>query len=170
MKNCFLLLLLLAFSPIFSQIRMELTPQGFPSQVIAKPSVPSDKLIESVRNWVATYNEKNEYGYDITEVSESGMTIDAYKRNAFFYRNKGEAYQHRIRYTMVLEFTPDNIKIKFAVKEIYDQKKLLELAVADFFRPDGKLKADYLDAKPSLEKTVNGIVNNFAEYMSRVTD
>lgn len=167
MKKILLVLLLLGAVPAFAQTVLELTPQGFPSFTIKRPDLPDDKLIEAVRNWVATYNEKNQYGYDITEVSAAGMTIDAYKRNAFFYNNRGEIYQHRIRYTIKLGFSADNIKVLFSVSEIYAHKKLLELQVADFFLPDGRLKDDYRDAKPSLEKTVNSIVNHFAEFMSR---
>jgi len=170
MKKYIALLLIFCASPAFAQINLELTPQGFPSFTIARPKVPDDKLIESVRNWVATYNEKNQYGYDVTEVSEAGMTIDAYKRNAFYYNNRGEIYQHRIRYTMRLEFSSDNIKTSFAVKEIYAHKNLLELEVVDFFLPDGRLKDDYRDAKPSLEKTANLILNNFVDFMSRVRE
>ena len=166
MKKYIALLLIFCASPAFAQINLELTPQGFPSFTIARPKVPDDKLIESVRNWVAAYNEKNQYGYDITDVSPAGMTIDAYKSNAFYYNNRGEIYQHRIRYTMRLEFG-ETVKIQFSVKEIYAQKNLLTLRTADFFLPDGRLKDDYRDAKPSLEKTANNILNNFAEFMSR---
>lgn len=170
MKKYYLFLLLLAGSSVFAQFNLELTPQGFPSATIKRPRVPDDKLVEGVRNWVATYNEKNEYGYDISEVSNLGMTIEAYKRNAFYYRNRGEVYQHRIRYRLTLEFSDETIKFQFSVREIYDQKNLLQLQVSDFFLSDGRLKDDYRDAKPSLEKTANSIVNNFADYMARVTD
>lgn len=169
MKKHLITLLLLCAIPAFSQINLELQPQGFPSVTIKRPPVPEDKLIEAVRNWVATYNEKNQYGYDITEVSNAGMTIDAYKRNAFYYRNRGELYQHRIRYTMRLEFG-ETIKIQFSVKEVYAQKNLTTLQVSDFFLPDGRLKDDYLDAKPSLEKTTNSILNNFVDFMARVSE
>jgi len=166
MKNHFIALLLLCATSVFAQINLELQPQGFPSVTINRPAVPEDKLIETIRNWVATYNEKNQYGYDISEVSSTGMTIDAHKQNAFYYRNRGELYQHRIRYTMRLDFG-ETIKVQFSVKEIYAQKRLTTLDVADFFLPDGRLKDDYRDAKPSLEKTANSILNNFSEFMSR---
>ncbi|RZJ71813.1 hypothetical protein [Flavobacterium sp.] len=168
MKNCYLFFLLFLFGTVSAQIKLELTPQGFASQNIPRPQVLDEKLMESVRNWVATYNEKNEYGYDISDVSSNGMTIDAYKRNAFYYTNKGEVFQHRIRYRMRLDFTNQTIKVQFSVTEIYAQKNLLTLKISDFFLPDGRLKEDYRDAKPSLEKTTNAILNNFAEFMARV--
>ncbi len=167
MKNCYLAILLLLFASASAQIKLELTPQGFPSTTIPRPQVIDDRLIEAVKNWVATYNEKNEYGYDVSDVSSSGMTIEAYKRNAFYYTNKGEVFQHRIRYRMRLEFANQTIKTQFSVIEIYAQKNLLKLKTSEFFLPDGRLKDDYRDAKPSLEKTANAILNNFADFMAR---
>ncbi|RYZ83005.1 MAG: hypothetical protein EOP06_20725 [Proteobacteria bacterium] len=167
MKNFLLLLLLIVGPASISQVTMELTPQGFASFTIPKPDVPAQRLEDRIRGWVSSYNEKNEFGYDIYDVSEGGLSIDAHKRNAFFYRNKGEVFQHRIKYTMRIEYLETNIKVQFSVAEVYAKKNRIELTVADLFAPDGRLKDDYLDAKPSLEKTASKIVNSFADYMAK---
>jgi hypothetical protein len=71
---------------------------------------------------------------------------------------------------MRVEFNPETIKVQFSVKEVYADKTLTTLSVDKFFLPDGRLKDDYRDAKPSLEKTANAIMNNFADFMARTTD
>lgn len=163
-----LLVLFLSFSifPVFSQIKMELTPQGFAPVDIARPDVPLQKLEDRIRAWVSTYNEKNEFGYDIYAVTDNGLKIDAHKMNAFYYRNRGEAYQHRIKYTLRVDYLEKTLRVRFSIAEVYAGKNLLELSVADLFNPDGKLKGDYLDAKPSLEKTAGNIVGSFAVFLS----
>lgn len=167
MKKLLFLLLFATAGPLFCQIKMELTPDGFASVDIQKPNVPQQKLEDRIRAWVSAYNEKNEFGYDIYEVSESGMKIDAYKMNAFYYRNRGEVYQHRIKYTLKIDYLDTSLRVKFSVAEVYAGKNLLQLSIPDFFNPDnGKLKDDYLDAKPSLEKTASKIVESFASYMA----
>lgn len=165
------LLLLLALIPmmISAQNKMELTPQGFQSFDIPRPDVPLDKLENRIRAWVMAYNEKNEFGYDIYEVSEAGLKIDAYKMNAFYYRNRGETFQHRIKYSLKIDYLDRNLRVKFSVLEVYMGKNRVDLDPLKFFDTDGKLKSDYLDAKPSLEKTAQKITDSFSAYMAQTS-
>jgi hypothetical protein len=166
MKKLLFICCLLSAQFGFSQPTAELTPQGFASVEIPKPNKPEDKIVETVRNWVADYNKNNDYGYDIYDVTDTSLKIDSQKENAFFYSNHGENYFHRIKYTLKVDILESNFKVTFSVKEVYTKKTLTEITVADFFTPDGKLKEDYLDAKPSLEKTANGILKSFYDYMA----
>lgn len=150
-----------------AQIKIELTPTGFPVINIAKPQKPIEKLMANAKAWPILFNRNNEYGHDIYDVTENSLSIDAYRENAFYYRNRGEEYQHRIRYTIKVEFGDDIYSLTFLVKEIYYGNSLTKLSVADFFAPDGRLKEDYEEVKPSLEYSANSIVNSFAQYLTR---
>lgn len=165
MKNIYFLLMLLWF-PATAQAPLTLTPQGFEPVEIQRPDRPLDRIQEHIRAWLADYNKYNEWGYDVYGASAESVHIDAYKDNAFYYQNKGETFQHRIKYTIVLEIREHTISYRFSVKEIYADKKLLNLTVAKLFNSEGQLKSDYREAKPSLEKTANDILSSFASYMA----
>ncbi|HEX8562666.1 MAG TPA: hypothetical protein VF676_06780 [Flavobacterium sp.] len=165
MKKIFLLMILLAAGSVSAQIKTQMTPGGFPSVKVDRPNKPLEDLIERTKAWAAYFNRNSELGYDVYDVSETGLSIDAGKINAFFYRNRGEVYQHRIRYTLRIDFSDDFYTMTFYVKEIYDGNSLTKLTIADFFAPDGRLKEDYEEVKPSLEHTVNQIMNSYAQYI-----
>ncbi len=165
MKNLWIVLLIFSAWKGNCQQPLELAPGGFESVTFEKPEITSDKFIESVRSWAASFYENNSYGFDIYDVSDATISIDGSKENAFFYRNRGEEFFHRIKYTIKVELLSNSYRVKFYVREIYTRKNLLELTPADFFNSEGKLKEDYLDAKPSLEKSVNSIVNSLADYI-----
>lgn len=145
-----------------------MTEGGFASVKVSKPNKSLEKLLEKSRSWAVFYNRNNDYGFDVYDVSENALSIDGTKENAFYYRNRGEAYQHRIRYKLRIEFDAEFYTLTFSVKEIYFGNTLTKLTVADFFAPDGRLKEDYEEVKPSLEHTAKQLLNSYAEYI--ITD
>lgn len=147
----------------FAQPTLEMKPNGFASVTINSPNKPLEKLIESATAWAPYYNKK---GYDIYDVSDHSITIDAWKENAYFYRNLGERYDYNITYSLKVVFNADQTyTLTFKVKDVYAKKNLVKTTVADFFTPEGKLKEDFLDVKPSLENTANKIVKSFGEFI-----
>ena len=167
MKTASLLLLLCLYLPAFAQERATLTPGGFQTITFDRPARTQEKLIENAKAWAGYYNRRNEYPYDVYDVTANSLSIDAYNENAFFYRNRGEVHRHRIRYTLHVDIQEKTYTVSFAVKEIYSNNTLTELTVADFFAPDGRLKEDYEEVRPSLEKTANEAIYSFANYMAR---
>src|SRR5690606_24140281 len=117
MKKLLLLLLLCLVVDGFAQDAVELTPGGFETVIFEKPDRPIDKLMERAKGWAPYYNRNTDYSFDVYDVTENSLSIDAYKPNAFFYRNRGEIYYHRIRYTMKIEFDADIYKVSFFIKE-----------------------------------------------------
>ena len=163
MKALLLFLLLVAIPG--SAQELELTPGGFAPVTIAKPSKTNEKFIEKARSWAISVNSDNQYPYDVYDVTENSFKIDAHRENAFFYRNRGEAYFHRIKYTMAVVLSENAYTVNFTIKEIHTSNRLTEMTVADLYTAEGKLKDDYLDAEPSLEKTVNSIIRSFASFV-----
>jgi hypothetical protein len=159
----FFALFFLCTVSLSAQQALEMTPQGFAPITLDSPSKPLEKLIEAATAWAPYYNKK---GYDVYDVSANSITIDAWKDNAYFYRNLGERYDYNIKYSLKVVFNADKTyTLTFAVKDIYAKKVLVQTTVADFFTPDGKLKEDFLEVKPSLENTADKIVKSFAEFI-----
>lgn len=167
MKKALLLLCFLATATGFSQPKTELTSKGFTAVQVPIPDIPSDKITDAIRAWASEYNKSNEYGYDVYDVTETSISIDSQRDNAFYYTNRGETYYHRIKYSLKIERQQAVFKVTFVLKEVYTKRTLTEITVADFFAPDGRLKEDYVEVKPSLEKTANNILKSFANYMAQ---
>lgn len=141
-----------------------MTPRGFEPIAFTTPNKTNDKLIDAAKNWADYYNKK---GYDVYDVTENSLSIDAWKDNAYFYRNLGERYNYNIKYTLKVLFNTDRTcTLTFFVKEVYAKTVLTKTTVADFFTPDGKLKEDFEEVKPSLENTANRIVKSFSEFIA----
>lgn len=165
MKHFLSITLFLFFSVGLAQVKLELTPQGFPSIETETPNKPLDQLIERSKAWAPYYNKK---GYDVLEVTENSLTIEARNENAYQTWNVGVKYNHDIQYSLKIVFDKDQkCKLTFSVKEIYADKILMKTTTADFFTADGKLKDDFRDAKPTLENTTNRIVNSFINFISQ---
>lgn len=149
---------------IWSQPKLKMTPNGFAPVELPTPNFINEKLIEKSKSWAAYYNKN---GFDVFNVTENSLTISALNENAYFYRNIGVTYSYNIRYNMTIVFKDNNTySLTFEVKEIYAKEVLVQTTIADFFTPDGKLKEDYKEVKPSLEKTVNRIVKSYSSYIA----
>lgn len=149
----------------FAQPKLELTPRGFEPVEATIPSAPVEKLIDLSKTWAAEFNRK-EKGADVTNVTPSGLTITAFKKNAFFFRNKGEMFEYTIRYSMKITFTNGSYSLQFTVNDIYaDDDTLVQYKLPDYFDGSGNLKEGYTDLKPSIERTVNGIIASHYNFM-----
>ncbi len=154
------------FSLANAQPVLELTPEGFAAVALKRPPVPDERLLELAQSWPAFYYKGRE-PYDIYDVTPNSLKIDGFKDNAFHYRNLGEVFQYRIKYTMAITFRAETVEVQITIKETYADRNITTLTVADFFAPDGRLKEDYRDAKPSLELTVNKLVRSFNGFINR---
>jgi hypothetical protein len=165
MQKILFLLCFFAIASMHAQPRLELEPAGFAPIEISLPPTPNDKLIEVTKAWAKEYN-KGAKGYDFTNVTANSITINAYKKNAFFYRNRGEAFDHSINYTMKITFHENSYTLQFTVTDIFvGTDKLIEYKLPDYFTNEGKLKEGYDDLKPSLEKNVNDIVASHYNFI-----
>ncbi len=163
MKKASIVYLLFFISSLAAQEKFELTPQGFAPVEIQRPEKVNEKLIEISRAWASSYNKKE---FDIYDVTENSMTVDAVKENAFYYRNVGEAFYYRIVYTLNLTFGQNTITVAFSVKEIFQKKTPVQGTIADYFTADGKMKEDFEEIKPSLEQTANNILLSYSNFIA----
>ncbi|WP_159802175.1 hypothetical protein [Flavobacterium sp. MK4S-17] len=141
-----------------AQPHLELQPNGFNPVTVEIPSTPNDKLIELTKNWAMEYNRSERERYDITGETANTLTVTSFKKNAFYYRDRGEAYSHRIKYEMVFTFNQSSYTLDFRVTEIYAERDvLLEYKLPDYFTPEGTIKDGYTGLKTSIEANVNKI-------------
>lgn len=160
-----LFLFLISFTALAQPPKMELKPYGFDPIDVALPDTPNDKLIEVTKAWAYEFN-KREQQVDITDVTANSMTVSAYKRNGFYYRSRGEAHEHKIRYTMKIAFYGSRYTLAFTVEDIYaDGDALIDYKLPDYFTSAGNLKEGYTDLRESLERTVNDIVTSHYNFM-----
>ena len=145
--------------------QLELHSYGFDPVEVAIPATPVEKLLEVSKGWALEYN-REERGADITNVTTNSMDITAYKRNAFYYRNRGFTQDHSITYTMHLTFTPNSYTLTFKVNDIYvDGDSLIEYKLPDYFTSSGSLKEGYTSLDESLEATVNKIIESHYNFI-----
>src|SRR5690606_40815343 len=111
---------------------------------VQKPAKTDEKFIELANSWAAMYNRTINYPYEIYNVTSNSFDIDAQKPNAFFYRNRGEAYYHRVKYTMHVTLDSRSYNVEFKVKDIYTSDVLTEMTVGKFFASDRRIKQEYL--------------------------
>ncbi|PVX46863.1 hypothetical protein C8C85_2753 [Flavobacterium sp. 103] len=165
MKYLFKIVLLFWIIVSSAQTKLELTPKGFAPLVIDIPNQPIHKLIEQSKEWASYYNAK---GSDVFDVTENSLTIEARYENAYYYWNLAVQYNLDIKYSLKIVFGENQkYTLTFTVEEIYIDKVPLKTKVANFFTPEGKLKEDFKDAKPSLESTANRIVNSYINFIAR---
>lgn len=155
---------LLFITILSAQPKLELQQGTFSPTEAAIPTVSAEKLIELTKNWASEFNRR-EGGFDITDVTANTITISAFRDNAFFYRNRGEAFDHKIRYDMQLTFSSGVYRVNFAVREIYYNDKLIASTLPDYYNSQGNLKEGYEDVKPSIEATVNNIIRSHYNFL-----
>ncbi len=157
--------LFLSVAALAQPPKMELKPNGFDPIDVAIPATPNEKLLEVTSAWAQEYNRREE-GVDITDVTANSVTVSAFKRNGFYYRDRGEKHNHKIRYTMKITFYEDRYTLAFIVGDIYtDGDKLIDYKLPDYFTSEGTIKEGYTDLKPSIERTVNDIVTSHYNFI-----
>ncbi len=148
-----------------AQTKLEMTPKGFEPLTMEMPNILMTKLIDQSKAWAPYYNKN---GVDVFDVTENSLSIEALIENAYYNYNLGVKYNYDIKYILKIVFG-DNQKytITFIVKDIYIDSVPLKSALADFFTPEGKLKSDYKDVKPSLENTVNNLIKSYTSFIAQ---
>ena len=143
---------------------VEVTPNGInPNQIQETiPPMTDERFMELSQMWIAEFSRGES---NITEVTSNSLTIDAMRDNAFLYRNKGETFLHNIKYQLKISKNGDTYTSSIKILEIYARKVLLESTIADYFLPKGNLKEGFEEVKPSLERSLNIILNSYDRYL-----
>ena len=150
----------------FGQPSLQLEPSGFALVTVSIPTTLNEKLIDLTRAWAQEYNRRNKQGYDVLDVTDNTLTISSYKKNACYYRDRGESFNLSVNYTMQFTFSENSYTLAFTVTDIFaDNDKLLEYKIPDYFTPEGRLKEGYDELDNSLEKNVNDIARSHYNFL-----
>lgn len=162
------LLCLVMLLPVvaFGQPSLELEPSGFAPVTVTIPTTLNEKLVDLTRAWAQEYNRRNDRGYDLINVTDNSITVSSYKKNAFYYRDRGQSFNLSINYSMQLTFSESSYTLTFTVTDIFaDNDKLLEYKIPDYFTTEGKLKEGYDELDTSLKKNVNDIARSHYNFL-----
>lgn len=163
MKGFFTILALFLIVAGYSQAKLELMPAGFEAFEFDRQGRTNEEIIDASKIWASEYRHEQP---SVFEVTTNSLKISAQRNNAFFYRNVGEEFYCEIKYIMAVSFTETRVRITFTVTDIYERNVRKELQLSDYFTSDGKIKSDFRDVKPSLERTVSNIINSYISYIS----
>ena len=165
MKLILQLLLLFSAFANYAQINVRVTQNGVdPNPTQGKiPAMTDERFIELTQNWIQEFSRGE---FEITELTPNSMTIDAFRDNAFIYRNKGETFHHKIKYRMKVQKTGNTYTAGFQIAEIYANKVLLKSLISDYFLSNGNPKEGFEEVKPSLENSINIILNSYDRYLN----
>lgn len=163
MKPFLTLFAFLTFALGVAQNLVEMTPQGFEPITVTTANKPIDQLIERSKSWA----NANKYGADASDVTGNSLTITGFKPLAAYYYNVGVKYNYDLRYEIKVVFQADHTAtLTFNAKEFYANEVLTKTKVSDFYTPEGKLKDDFRDVKPSLETTVDRLLRSYSSAIS----
>lgn len=164
MKNLYSFILLFTSILSFGQSQSELLPNGTfpPVEENIKP-MTNEKFLDGTRFWIGEFSRGE---YDITEVTENSLTIDAFRDNAFLYTNRGESFLYKVKYQLKIAKNGNKYTANFKVTEIHTRKSVLESTMSQYFTSEGKLKEGFEEVKPSMDRTVNIILGSFYKYIS----
>lgn len=165
MKFIFFIFFLFSFNFIQGQPKTELTLDGFTHVTFSMPVISGEKFIELTKHWAVSFNKNNEGG-ETTEISGNSVTVHAYRKNAFFYRNKGETFYYKIGYSIRFDFSENDYTASFVVKDIYtDRDVLIQSTLNDYYTSEGIVKEGFEDVKISIETTVNKILQSHYNFI-----
>lgn len=164
MKQLLLIGLFLYAGVAWAQPPFELTPNGFAPVTFTVPARDMLDRADRITRWAAKENRK---GHDVVRESDQSLRVEARRDNAFFYRDRGEEYAFRIDYVMTIGFTDDTCTVTFSVSDIYGKGRPVQMQLSDYFLSDGRLKEDFRDVKPSLERTANALLRSLYDALQR---
>lgn len=165
MKPILYFLLIFSSLSTYAQISVEVTANGInPSPIQGTlPDMTDERFIELTQLWAPQFSRGE---FDISEITSNSLTIDAFRDNAFLYRNKGETFYQKIKYQMKVSKKGNTYQVTFKILEIYANRVLIQSTIADYFLPNGNLKEGFDDVKPSLEKSINIILNSYDRFLT----
>lgn len=169
LKICCALLFFISGIAFAQPPEMKLGAGGFNPIDVNIPATKAEKLVSLTKTWALERERRNtdkDKGYDFTNMSDNTITLTGFKKNAFYYNNLGEQFEHRIQYTMKFTFYEDRYNLVFTVTQIYtDNNVPVQSSLSDYFTGEGTLKEGYTNLDTSLETTVNNIVQSHYETL-----
>ncbi len=128
------------------------------------PGIESKKLIDLTKSWI-TEVQRSGGQFEISNVSDGSFTLSGYKKNAFYYRDRGETHWQDAKLVFNVSYTANAIEIKPTVPEIYNPGGTpITYTLPDYFY-DGKLKEGYDGLIPSLEKSINSVITSYYNFI-----
>jgi hypothetical protein len=166
MKKLFLLAFVSISIISFSQdtARFELTKDGVLPIVVNLDSLNAKTIYSKTLNWIQV-NYKNPKEVLKTNVENETIRIDAFKKNAWFYKSLGMKQEYDMEYSFLIDIKDNKIRLTFTVGQFWGDDKKTTYDYTTFFKSSGEIRGAYRDAKPSLEQSMNDLVSSLCNYI-----
>lgn len=159
------LLLLFVFSACFAQEpQLDLQAGTFPPVTVTMRNTESNKFISLTKAWI-TESRRSGQQFEVTNIKPNSFTISGMKKNAFFYRERGEPHTQNAKIVYKITFTNTSYTINASVPEIYTSEgQPLKSTLPDYYN-GSKLKDGYSGLEESIEATVNDIMVSYYYFI-----
>ncbi len=158
------LILLLWCSLCFAQPKVVIDNGTIPDVDLGIPNVDAKKITDLTKAWVTEVQRSGET-LEVSNISSGGLTISGYKRNAFYYRDRGETHWQDAKVVMQVTFSNTAMSIKITLPELYtNQGKPIKYTLPDYYA-NGKLKDGYEGLESSLQDNLEKIVRSYYNFI-----
>lgn len=157
--------LLLLFSAVcFAQPTVTINNGTIPDIEARLPNVDAKKFTDLTKAWITEVQRSGET-LEVSNISSGSLTISGYKRNTFYYRERGETHWQDAKVVMQVSYSNTAMTIKITLPELYTKEgNLLKYTLPDYYA-NGKLKDGYDGLETSLQENLNKIVRSYYNFI-----
>src|SRR5258706_11474765 len=104
----------------------------------------------------------------ISVEENKSIRVDALQRMAFKAQMQGYALRYDMKFTLIVMISKGQINMEYRVGDItYAQGRLAGFTFHDFFKKDGTVKKQHIEAKQDLEQTINLLPTGIYEHLKK---
>lgn len=159
-----LLLFLLFSAACFSQPTVTVANGTLPDIDAKLPNVDTKKFKDLTKAWITEVQRSGET-LEVSNISSGSLTISGYKRNAFYYRERGETHWQNAKVVMQVSFTSTLMTIKITLPELYTKEGTPLKFTLPYYYANGKLKEGYDGLETSLEENLTKVVRSYYNFI-----
>lgn len=169
MKKIFLfLLVILTTQLIYCQKipQLKLTVNGVEPIVVKTQDLNKTAIYNKTLAWVNTnyLDPKNA----IKENSvNTKIKVEGFKRRAWYYKSMGIKNYNHMLYTIEVVCNDGDFEFNYLIGDFFiDEGQSAQYDYKMFFKKDGSVRKQYIEAIPSIEKTMNELLISLYNYIT----
>lgn len=161
---CLLFISISAFSQDIPQLK--LTKDGVAPLNIEVKELSQNTIYDKSLMWV-NENYLNPKDAIKENIENEHLEILGFKRKAWWYKSMGIKNYNHMYYTLKLNFNEGSFKVEYIIGEFFINEGIsAQYDYRMFFKKDGTVRKQYVDAIASLELTMNNQLISLYNYVS----
>lgn len=169
MKNIlFTLCIYFLSNSIFSQDipQLKLTKDGVAPITIELNALSKSTIYDKSLMWV-NENYLNTKDAIKENIENEQLKVQGFKRKAWWYKSMGLKNYNHMYYTIHLNFKEGSFNLEYIIGEFFINEGIsAQYDYQMFFKKDGTVRKQYVDAVASLELTMNSLFISLYNYIS----